>query len=60
MDSFEDIRVEFVEIFPNECGKWKKVDVFPDFKVKVVDSFEDIKIIEVDVFREWINYFSLA
>jgi len=31
VESFPDIKVKFVSSFPDDCGKWQKVESFPDF-----------------------------
>ena len=45
-----DINVKRVDIFPNRCGEWQFVDMFPDFTIKFVDFFPDFEIKFVDVF----------
>jgi hypothetical protein len=50
VNSFEDLRVDTVDAFPNECGKWKMVNSFPDFTVKFVDAYPDFKIRYVSSF----------
>ncbi len=39
-----------MDAFPDDCGKWQKVDAFPDFKIQLVDAFPDIKIQVVNAF----------
>jgi hypothetical protein len=43
--------VKLVSHFPDDCGKWKIVEDFPDLKVKIVNDFPDIKIKFVENFE---------
>jgi len=44
------LKVQKVESFPNEIGKWQFVDSFPDFTIQYVNYFPDFKIQFVDYF----------
>ncbi len=44
MDHFPDLKVEQVEHFPDQCGKWQRVKHFPDLKVQVVKHFPDLRV----------------
>jgi hypothetical protein len=33
VEAFPDLKVKVVDMFPDECGKWKFIDTFPDTKV---------------------------
>lgn len=49
VDAFEDFwRVQWVDAFPDRCGRWQRVDAFPDFTIEYVDAFPDITIRTVD------------
>lgn len=39
-----DIKVKFVENFPDSCGKWQVVDAFADFSIEFVKGGEDISV----------------
>ena len=47
---FEDLDVKIVDAFPDQCGKIKLVESFPDVKIQIVNSFPDIKVKIVDAF----------
>lgn len=44
VNSGQDLDVKFVENFPDECGEWQIVNIFPDFRVQFVNIFPDLKI----------------
>ena len=48
VSSFADLRVQWVDNWPDECGEWEMVDRWPDFTIRYVRSFPDIEIQEVD------------
>ncbi len=50
VNSFQDLNVQDVKSFPNECGKWQFVESFPDFTVQYVTAFPDFKIKFVKAF----------
>jgi hypothetical protein len=33
VEAFPDLKVKVVDMFPDECGKWKFIDAFPDTQV---------------------------
>jgi hypothetical protein len=44
VNSGQDLNVKFVENFPDECGEWQIVNIFPDFRIQFVEIFPDLKI----------------
>ena len=50
VDHHEDLRVEYVDNFADEAGKWEVVDHHEDYKIEIVDHHEDFTIKEVDNF----------
>lgn len=43
-----DIRIQIVDFSPDSCGKWKLVDMYPDFTVQFDDVSPDFTIVHVD------------
>jgi len=43
-----DLHVKVVDVMADSCGRWKWVDIGPDFTVEFVDIFEDLRIKYVD------------
>ena len=43
-----DLHVKVVDVMADSCGRWKWVDIAPDFTVEFVDIFEDLRIKYVD------------
>ncbi len=50
VNSFEDLRVQKVDAFPDSTGKWQLVDSFPDYKIQIVKAFGDFKV-------KWVSSF---
>lgn len=50
VNSFPDLRVQFVESFANKCGEWQIVENNADLKVYIAENFADIKIQPVSSF----------
>lgn len=44
VNSFPDLKVQFVENFADQCGEWQIVEFGEDLKVYFTESFPDIKI----------------
>ena len=41
VENFADMRVQLVDNFPEKSGKWKIVNSFPDFTIKIVQNRQD-------------------
>lgn len=50
VNSFPDLKVQFVEGFADDCGEWEIVEHNGDLKVYITESFPDIKIKVVNSF----------
>ena len=50
VNSFPDIKVQWVQSFSTKPGQWQAVDAFPDYTVQFVQSFPDYTIQIVESF----------
>lgn len=44
VNNFADLKVKFVENFPDQCGEWQVVEHHPDLKVYITENLADLKI----------------
>lgn len=50
VEHHEDLRVEYVDNFADEPGKWEVVEHHEDFSIEVVEHHEDFSVKVVDNF----------
>jgi len=50
VNSFPDLKVQFVSNNANDCGEWQIVDSNENLKVYISESFADLKIMPISNF----------
>ena len=44
VNAYPDVKVQFVQSFPDNCGEWQVVEFGEDFRVYVDEHYADLKI----------------